>query len=216
MDVWLFILGYLIQFAGSAVLLYKIILSGSIYGLSIDTQICLLIATICRCIWSLETRLVETWLAYFELSLSTGVAVLLCYTTVTLRHTTTRSPWWPLRCFVTVPATILLAVLFHPGSYWITVQTLVAFSMYLECVALLPQLYLMRRMIDIEPFTSLYVVLLIISRIIRMLFWAILFWKGEHFLGLFLADAIHSALSVDYLYLWWNKLRNGGWLLFRV
>jgi len=216
MDVWLFILGYLVQFAGSCVLLYKIVQHRSIYGLSIDTQICFLVATVCRCIWSLETRLVETWLAHVELLLSTCVAALLCYYVISLRHTTTKTAWWPLRCFVTVPASFLVAFFFHPGSRWFTVQILVSFSMYLESVALLPQLYLMRRMIDIEPLTSLYVILLIISRIIRMLFWLNLFWQGEHFVGLFLADALHSALSVDYLYLWVKKLRNGGWVVFRV
>jgi len=217
MDVWLFILGYLIQFVGSCVLLYKIDKHRSIYGLSIDTQICFLIATMSRCFWSLETRLVqETRIAYAELFLSTAASLLLCWYCFNLRHTTTKAPWWPLRCSITVPLTLLLATLFHPGKNFISIQILVAFSMYLESVALVPQLYLMRRMVDIEPLTSLYVVLLIMSRVVRMLFWTALFLQGEHFLGLFLADAIHSVLSVDYLYLWIRKLRNGGWIVFRV
>lgn len=59
MEVWLFILGYLIHFAASCVLVYKIQQQRTVYGLSIDTQICYLLATLSRCVWYLDTRLVE-------------------------------------------------------------------------------------------------------------------------------------------------------------
>lgn len=216
MEIWLFILGYCIQLAGSCMLLWKIIQKKSIYGLSSDTQICFVLSTVSRCIWSLETRLVETWLAYMEVSLSTIIALVLTYYMIHLRHTTTKTAWGPLRWYTLTPITFMLAVVFHPGGQWISSQILVSFTMYTEALALLPQLYLMRKMIEIEPLTSHYVGLLMISRIVRLMFWASLYMQGEHFLGLFIADAMHSILSADYLYLWCMKIRDGGSLIYKV
>lgn len=59
METWLFIVGYLIHCFGSCVLAAKVLQQKTIYGLAADTQWCLLFATLSRCVWSLETRLVE-------------------------------------------------------------------------------------------------------------------------------------------------------------
>uniref|UniRef100_A0A0G4G723 ER lumen protein-retaining receptor n=1 Tax=Chromera velia CCMP2878 TaxID=1169474 RepID=A0A0G4G723_9ALVE len=188
----------------------------SIYGLAADTQVCFVLATLSRCMWSLDTRLVETKLAYLELFLSTSVAIILGLLVIRYRHTTTKKPATLLRYFVIVPVALVLAFFVHPGHHWWTVQILVAFTMYVEAGALIPQLYLMRKMIEIEPLTSHYVAMLVLSRVVRMLFWVQLYYQGEHFVGLFLADLVHTLLSVDYLYLWCRKLRHGGSLIYRV
>jgi len=188
----------------------------SIYGLSPDTQISYLLATMSRWMWSLDTRLVETKLAYLELFLSLGTAVVLTVMVIKYRHTTTKKPAKCLRVAPLCVVSLLLAFFFHPGHHWWTVQILVAFTMYIEAGALLPQLYLMRRMIEIEPLTSHYVGMMMLSRGVRMLFWLQLYSQGEHFLGLFLADLLHTLFSVDYLYLWVKKLRHGGSLIYRL
>lgn len=213
MEILLFIVGYLIQNVAFLLLLRKIYKHKSVYGLAIDTQIILLASTISRCVWSFETRLVETTWAYIELISSTLLCLYLCYIVFKNRHTTIKQAWWPLRYYVTLPLTMVLAILFHPGSKRWSIQILVAFTMYSEAVALLPQLYLMRYMNTIETFTSHYVGLLVVSRAVRLLFWIQLFIQGEHFFGLLFADAFHSILSADYLYLWCKKLRKGGQLI---
>jgi len=95
-------------------------------------------------------------------------------------------------------------------------QFLVAFTMYMEAMSLLPQLWLMRKMHEVEPLTSHYVGLLVIARIIRMIFWGKLFILGEHFTQLLIADMFHFLFSADYLWLWLRKLRTGGRLIMSV
>jgi hypothetical protein len=46
----------------------------------------------------------------------------------------------------------------------------------------LPQLWLMRKMHEVEAMTSHYVGLVVIARFIRMLFWGKMYFLGEHFL----------------------------------
>lgn len=78
-------------------------------------------------------------------------------------------------------------------------QILVAFTMYVEALGLIPQLYLMNKMYDIEPITSNYVAMLVVARLCRMVFWGVLFYQGEHFLQLFIADCLHALFAADYL-----------------
>jgi len=214
MEIFLFILGYYVHFCASCILLYKITHHKSIYGLSIDTQIAYLTAVICRCIWVMETRLVETVFAYLELVLSTGVAFVLCYFVYKYQHTTTKQSVSYLRIYVTAPLAMLLAFFFHPGEDWISMQILVSYTMYMEAMGLLPQLWLMRKMHEVEPLTSHYVGLLVVARIIRMMFWVKLFVLGEHFVQLLIADMVHALFSADYLWLWLKKLKSGGRLVY--
>lgn len=209
MEVWLFILGYAIHFLGSLLLTYKITQYRTTFGLVMDTQICFLLSTISRCVWSLDTRIVENKIAYLELCCSTLIAIYLVFIMIKYRHTQTRNVSVFISVLTLVPGAALLAILFHPGRVWLSFQVLVAFTIYLEAVALLPQLWLMRRMIEIESLTTCYVCLLILSRIARLMFWLSLYIQGETFLGLFIADSIHCLLSADYFLQWCRRLRHG-------
>mmetsp|Transcript_32088 Transcript_32088/g.73335 ORF Transcript_32088/g.73335 Transcript_32088/m.73335 type:complete len:221 (-) Transcript_32088:73-735(-) len=214
MEVFLFILGYYIHFGASCLLLYKIYKHKSIYGLSVDTQASYLLAVVARCVWVMETRLVETKLAYFELILSTAAALGLCWLCYTYYATTQKHASWLLRVYTTAPVALVLAFFFHPGDEWFSIQILVSYTMFQEAMGLLPQLWLMRKMHEVEPLTSHYVGLLIISRMVRMCFWAKMYLLGEHFLQLFFADVCHTLLSADYLWLWCRKLQYGGGLIY--
>lgn len=216
MDIFIFVLGYWIHFMASCLLLYKIFKQKSVYGLSIDTQIAFLMAAVGRCIWTMDTRLVDTVFAYIELVFSTIIAGALVYMCWKYRFTTTKHAAAPLRIWSLAPAALVLAFFFNPGTEWWTVQVLVAFTMYIEALGLLPQLWLMRNMHEIEPLTSHYVALLVIARAVRMLFWGCLFWVGEHFIQLFVADVLHTLLSADYMGLWFRKLKTGGRLVYSV
>merc|ERR1719183_1971367 len=130
------------------------------------------------------------------------------------RHTTTMQaiPW--LRVYTLAPVALVLAFFFHPSDQWISVQILVAFTMYIEALGLLPQLWLMKNMHEVEPLTSHYVGLLIVARMCRMCFWIKMYFLGEHFLQLLFADILHTLLSADFMYLWLIKLKNGGRLIY--
>jgi len=218
MEVFLFILGYYVHLAASCLLFYKIWKQKSIYGLSVDTQGAFLLAAIVRCIWSLETRLVESaivgFFVYLELLLSTVAACGLTFLCYQLYHTTSKHSTPYLRVYATAPAALVLAFFFHPGEGWMSMQILVAFTMYQEALALLPQLWLMRKMHEVEPLTSHYVGLIVCARVVRMIFWGKMFMLGEHFLQLFFADVLHTIMSADYMYLWLRKLKDGGRLIY--
>eukprot|EP00928_Gymnodinium_smaydae_P061933 TRINITY_DN45898_c0_g1_i1.p1 TRINITY_DN45898_c0_g1~~TRINITY_DN45898_c0_g1_i1.p1 ORF type:complete len:221 (-),score=43.52 TRINITY_DN45898_c0_g1_i1:313-975(-) len=214
MEIFLFILGYYVHFVASCVLFYKIYKHKSIYGLSVDTQACYLLAVIARCIWVMETRLVETKFAYLELLLSTVAAFGLAFLSYKYYHTTSKHPIPALRVYATAPAAMVLAILFHPGEDWISMQILVAYTMYQEAFGLVPQLYLMRKMHEVEPLTSHYVGLIVVGRAIRMIFWIKMYFLGEHFLQLLFADICHTLLSADYMFLWCKKLQYGGRLVY--
>lgn len=216
MDIFLFVLGYVIQCVAACLLMWKIWKTKSIYGLSMDTQICFAIANVGRCIWTLDTRLIETYFAYAELVVSTVASFGCVYMCWKFRHTTTMHAIPYLRVYSLAPIALVLAFFFHPSDQWISVQILVAFTMYIEALGLLPQLWLMKKMYDVEPLTSHYVALLVIARACRMVFWGVLFYLGEHFLQLFLADVLHSLFAADYLYLWCRQLKTGGRLIYAV
>lgn len=146
MDIFLFVLGYVIQTAATCLLIWKIKKSHSIYGLSVDTQICFLIGCISRCIWTLDTRLVETYFAYTELIASTVCCTVCVYYCWVHYDTTTMHAPQFLRTHSLAGVSLILAFFFHPSEFWFSVQILVAFSIYIECVGLLPQLWLMKKM----------------------------------------------------------------------
>jgi|EP00927_Polykrikos_kofoidii_P075371 ER lumen protein retaining receptor len=214
MEIFLFILGYYVQVAASCLLVFKIHKQRSIYGLSVDTQLCYLLSIVVRWVWVMETRLVETKLAYLELILSTVAASGLSFLCYQYNHTTSKQPNKFLRIYFTAPAALVLALIFHPGDDWISMQVLIAFTNYLEAFALLPQLDLMRKMHEIEPLTSHYVGLIVVARFVRMLFWIKMTMLGEHFLQLMFSDICHTLLSADYMYLWFRKLKDGGRLVY--
>jgi|EP00927_Polykrikos_kofoidii_P068492 hypothetical protein len=214
MEIFLFILGYYVHFAASCLLIYKINKQKSIYGLSVDTQLSYLFSIVVRWIWVMETRLVETKLAYLELILSTGAACSLTFLCYQYNHTTSKQPNSLLRIFSTAPAAMALAFIFHPGDDWFSMQILVAFTNYIEAFGLLPQLNLMRKMHEIEPLTSHYVGLIVVARFVRLLFWIRMNQLGEHFLQLLFSDICHTLLSADYMYLWFRKLKDGGRLVY--
>mmetsp|Transcript_833 Transcript_833/g.2083 ORF Transcript_833/g.2083 Transcript_833/m.2083 type:complete len:221 (+) Transcript_833:49-711(+) len=214
MEVFLFILGYYVQFAASCVLLYKMWKHKSIYGLSVDTQAAYLLSVLARCVWVMETRLVETKFAYLELMLSTIGALGLSFMCYQYYHTTLKHSPPFLRVYATAPAAMVLAFFFHPGDDWWSMQILVSYTMFQEAMGLLPQLWLMRKMHEVEPLTSHYVGMIVVARFIRMVFWAKMYFLGEHFLQLLFADICHTLLSADYMYLWARKLRFGGRLIY--
>ena len=222
MDLLLFVLGYLIQVIASAVLVYKVVSVRSIYGLSLDTQLCYFFATLSRCVWTMNTRILDSHpalavIAILELAMSVFFTVILVYLFRDLAHTTTQQVPTHLSALVILPSVFILGIIVNPAS-WLgfNSQSLVAFTMYAEAVALIPQLWLIRKMDDVEALTSHYIGLLVVARAVRMIFWLVLLIDGETFLCLFLADVFHTALSADYLYLWIRKLRHGGRLVYAL
>mmetsp|Transcript_7640 Transcript_7640/g.4097 ORF Transcript_7640/g.4097 Transcript_7640/m.4097 type:complete len:112 (-) Transcript_7640:22-357(-) len=105
---------------------------------------------------------------------------------------------------------------FHPGTkgdyYW-SMQMLVSFSMFIEALGLLPQLFLMRKSGEVEGMTSHYMMCLGLSRLIRLFFWLALWMEGDLFVYLVLADLMHTFLLADFAYYYFCAIRSGTPLL---
>lgn len=58
----------------------------------------------------------------------------------------------------------------------------------------------MRKIRTIDVRVGNYVMLLGISRVIRMVFWILMYLEGDSFIYLILADLLHTILIGDFVY----------------
>ena len=114
------------------------------YGISIDTQICLLASTLARVLWMHDTQLTRLYISMLEIITAVimhGYIVFLCYKYKDTIYKGIKEPY--LKSPVLILACMVLSMIFHPGSkgeYFVTFQMFVSFTMFLEAVALIPQL----------------------------------------------------------------------------
>ncbi|KAH0480253.1 MAG: hypothetical protein KVP17_001028 [Porospora cf. gigantea B] len=219
MESLLFIGGYLLQSASSLLLLVKLDRTKSTYGLSCTTQLCFLFATLSRCVWELDTRLMDTHICFLELYSSILIQTYVVFRLWRLRYTDTARRGQHY-AYVKFPALFLaaaaLALAVHPGKKFWSMQILVAFTIYLESMSLMPQILLMYQLVEIESLASHVVAMVAFSRFCRLLFWIYLYRLGENFMCLLLADLVHTVLSLDYAVVWYRKMRDGGRLVYKL
>jgi ER lumen protein retaining receptor len=121
-----------------------------------------------------------------------------------------------LRYPALIGVSLLLAFIKHPGSkgdYFVTLQMLVSFTMYLEALALIPQLVHLRQNRDPEGLTSQYLYCLGGSRIVRFFFWIVMMSNNDSFWYLMLADLVHTAFIVGFFYFYKVAIKTGGPIL---
>ena len=113
------------------------------YGICIDTHICLLLSLVARCFWQFDTKLATMWMTYFEMSVALSVQVALLYNCLKHEDILYQGKkaefflkWW----FVAI-VSLGLATIFHPGKkgeFFFTFQMFVSFTMFIEAIALVP------------------------------------------------------------------------------
>ena len=135
-----FVMGYYIEHIGNLMLIWKLHKQKSIYGVSIQSQICLLFATLGRCIWFTDTKLPSMYFAWIELGLALllhSYIIFLCYK---FKDSLYKEPPIYFKAVVLLTVASVLAILFHPGKkdekYFLTQQMFVSFSMFAEALSL--------------------------------------------------------------------------------
>lgn len=199
LELWLFLLSYVAHHGGNAVLLYKIQKKKSIDGICIDTQVMFLIGAVLRVIWVTDSKLYRLPILWLELPASIGIhsyILYLCHKYKDILYVETKKEY---RWVVLVPLTLVLAFLFNPGDSWFSFQILVAASMFVESVALWPQLELLGRTVDASGMTKLYALCMAVGRAVRLLFWLVMIAMGLVFWQLLLADLLHLVLVWNFL-----------------
>mgnify|MGYP001098713421 FL=1 len=214
MDIvlWLFTLGYLFQVAASCILVVKMQKQKSIYGMCPDTQWVFFIATLSRCVWIFDTRLMGLPLAYIELISNVVLGAYCCYLCHKYKHTVEYSTSKYLDAISISVCCLVLCFLFHPGAknqFYLTVQMLVSFTIFMESAGLLPQFLMMRKSKEVETMTGHYLMCLGTARLFRLFFWINMYLEGETFGYLIIADILHSVLLADFAYIYYNSMKTG-------
>lgn len=120
---------------------------------------------------------------------------------------------------------LLLAVLYHPSlnGNWLT-DTAWTFALYLEAVAILPQLVMFQRQRtrspEVEPYTANFVFFLAVARLVHFIFWLSSFHelndryaqshlqKYPGYLVVF-SQLVNLALISDYVYVYLKSAKQG-------
>jgi hypothetical protein len=112
------------------------------YGISIDTQICLLISVFARIFWMTDTLLIKLNVAVLEIVLAVvlhSYLVYLCYSYKDSIYKGIKEFY--LKYPVLIVVALVLSTIFHPGKkgdLFFTRQMFVSFSIFLEGFSLVP------------------------------------------------------------------------------
>ena len=183
-------------------------------------------ATVARCYWIRETRLATAfysklvWLeVIITLIMQSGIIFLFTkYSWSQFQYggkdSKSRNPFsWKI---ITVIC-LLLSFFFHPGEkneYYFSTQMLVSFTMYMEAVGMLPQLFILRNHQEVEVKTGHYMFCMAVSRFLRLIFWLLMWHASEaSFFYLIIADLLHTILLSDFCYYYIKGARSNSILL---
>lgn len=209
----LFTTGYLVEHIGNAIMIYKLHKQKSMYGISIDTQLCLLVATFARIFWMMDTQLTSLFIAKVEIVLAVTMHAYIVYLCFQYKDTIYKGVKEAyLRSPVLIAGCFLLSLIFHPGNkgdFFFTLQMLVSLTIFLEGVALLPQLAHLRQHKDPEGLTSQYVYCLGASRLVRGFFWFAMISNNDSFWYLILADLLHTVCLAGFIYYYRISVKEG-------
>ena len=136
-----FVMSYYIAQAANVLLLVKITKQKNVFGVSIDSQIALLIATFARTVWFSDTKLPTMYSAYAEIIIAIclhSYIVYLCF-----KHKDSLQYELPvyLRWYTVVGVACILSCFMFPGKmgrYFITQQMFVSVTSFTEALSLLP------------------------------------------------------------------------------
>ena len=214
--LYIFNLGYLFQHIGSVLQIMRIEKKKEIEGVCVDTQIVFLIGAISRIFWTSDTMLKDLWITYLELILA---FVTLTYTlylclfkyngvlSISQNLNNSSIPIY-LRWYVIFIVSAILSLFFFPGNegqYW-DIQMFVSLNIFVESAGLLPQIYNVYSHKDSNIFSSLYLIFLSISRILRLFFWIKMYQEDGGFGYLLFADVLHLIMVSGFIYSFFKNL----------
>ena len=106
-----------------------------------------------------------------------------------------------LRYYIIIAIAAVLSCFLHPGkkgTYFVTQQMFVSFTMFVEALSLVSQLYHMKMSRGIDGLNVWYVTALALSRLSRIYFWYTMSTKWSTFWYLIAADTVHTIMVVSF------------------
>ena len=205
--LWLFEIGYLLQHIATISQCYRIYVKKSTEMVSLETNVFFLIGSLSRIGWMWDSMLKGFWLSYVEVivgivSLLTLIYLFTKYKKFDFIYSELKFPFY-CKPYILLPIILVLSYFFHPGSKgknYFTSQMFVSLSIYSEAIGMIPQLFIISRQKDSGNISQYYVLCLAIARFFRLLFWIKMHLKGNKFMGLMIADAIHTCFLLIFIY----------------
>ena len=207
----LFIAGYFANIIATGHLVRTIMREKHIEGLSFQTQIILAVATVCKTFYFGLTLLIENYLGWIELPLSIGLTAM----TIMLFMKYKKLSLSPERSFkfalISIPVCFVISIPMHPGFIeegFDFSSMMIAMGSYLEAVAFIPQLRIIKKEGHIKKSMGFYIVALSVSRLLRVAFWVALWLiDGGYFWTIIVADLVYVIMVADLIYMY-LKYRN--------
>ena len=107
-----------------------------------------------------------------------------------------------LRWFVFVSIAAVLSCIFYPGKahkkYFISQQMFVSFTLYIEALSLVSQLYHMHIGSVVDGLNKRYLAALGVSRLTRIGFWVSMSSRLSTFWFLIAADTVHTLMVIGF------------------
>ncbi|XP_010916687.1 ER lumen protein-retaining receptor A [Elaeis guineensis] len=190
------------------VLLLKIYATKSCSGVSLKTQELYALVFLTRYL-DLFTDFISVYNSVMKVVfISSSVAIVWCMRYHPLMRRTYDKDLDTFRHFILVGVSFILALLFHDRSTFREVFW--AFSIYLEAVAILPQLVLLQRSGNVDNLTGQYVFFLGAYRAFYILNWIYRYFTEVHYSRWipWIAGFIQTALYADFFYYYFISWKN--------
>ncbi|PAA73839.1 hypothetical protein BOX15_Mlig007604g1, partial [Macrostomum lignano] len=200
------LLGDMSHLAGIVLLLHKIWTSRSVSGISGKSQVCFCLVFLTRYLdmFTSFVSLYNTLMKMFFIS-SSIATVFMMYGRFKSSYDSNHDTF-ELK-FLIAPAALLALVANHEFSF---LEVLWTFSIYLESVAILPQLFLITKTGEAETITSHYLFALGAYRGLYVFNWIYRYF-AEGYLDLIvvLSGCLQTCLYADFFYLYVTKVLSG-------
>lgn len=192
------------------ILLHKIQTSGSIAGLSFKTQALYALVFVTRYL-----DVTFQYISFYNTVMKLLFLATSFYTLYLMSRKTSRGPAASanidtFRVEYLLSGALLMALLFPPKREYTVVNVAWSFSLWLESVAILPQLFMLQRTGQGESLTVHYIFALGLYRGFYVVNWIYRYWFDDWFsLTSFVTGIIQTALYSDFFYIYYTKVFKG-------
>lgn len=190
------------------VLLVKIYATKSCSGISLKTQELYALVFLTRYL-DLLTTFISVYNSVMKIVfISSSIAIVWCMRVHPLVRRTYDKDVDTFRHYFLVGGSLLLAFVFNDG--FAVLEVLWAFSIYLEAVAILPQLVLLQRSRNVDNLTGQYVFFLGAYRAFYILNWIYRYLTEKHYSRWisWVAGIVQTALYLDFFYYYFISWKN--------
>lgn len=200
-------LSHLISFF---VLLWKIHSDKSVAGLSLKTQQLLLIVFCSRYLdlfWNFASA--YNWvLKVLFISCTVAIVYIMSHGTPQKQTYNKELDAFPAQYLAL--GCVVMGMIFNQDHYS-PFEMIWAFSIYLEAVAIVPQLYMLQKQGEVENLTSHYVFLLGVYRLLYLFNWIYRYFTEENYVQLIVwfAGCVQTALYLDFFWNYYNSKKAG-------